>query len=323
MQTLCSYATHTVLQTIQHQYTPTHLGNTTVMAVSIGAQFGSPHWTSWTDTITPSRMGGGMSMSDHSSTRAIPAVRSATACGSSAGCPGINMAYCVGVGYQGVRDSSIGLGLGRGRVGLRPLATGLCVAGRDQMRGHRRPSKDRHLKTGEKFGRRDWRVAGNSKSSSHHQHHAIHAIPTLNPNRFRIEPPPSYIDDELPRRIYREGLGCREISPKIRRRRSEFRHGLLRHLIDVRKFKFLAGKGDRSRRRARYVYVYALSSSIAYFFSPLLNSWTRVGFEPQAKYSSMMFTHAPATFRSYLLTHPLPHIHVISSLRICAQTSQQ
>ena len=129
MQTLCSYATHTVLQTIQHQYTPTHLGNTTVMAVSIGAQFGSPHWTSWTDTITPSRMGGGMSMSDHSSTRAIPAVRSATACGSSAGCPGINMAYCVGVGYQGVRDSSIGLGLGRGRVG-RPLARILCVAGR-------------------------------------------------------------------------------------------------------------------------------------------------------------------------------------------------
>ena len=110
-----------------------------------------------------------------------------------------------------------------------------------------------------------------------------------------LEPPPqphrtplSYVDDELPRRIYREGLGCREISPKIRRRRSEFRHGLLRHLIDVRKFKFLAGKGDRSRRRARYVYVYALSSSIAYCFSPLLNSWTRVRFEPQAKYSSMM-----------------------------------
>ena len=81
----------------QHQYTTTHLGNTTVMAVSIGAQFGSPHWTSWTVTITPSRMVGGMSMSDHSSTRAIPALRSATACGSSAGCPGINMAYWVGV----------------------------------------------------------------------------------------------------------------------------------------------------------------------------------------------------------------------------------
>ena len=93
----------------QHQYTTTHLGNTTVMAVSIGAQFGSPHWTSWTVTITPSRMVGGMSMSDHSSTRAIPALRSATACGSSAGCPGINMAYCVAGCYQGVRDSSVGL----------------------------------------------------------------------------------------------------------------------------------------------------------------------------------------------------------------------
>ena len=159
----------------QHEYTPTHLGNTTVMAVSIGAQFGSPHWTSWTVTITPCLMVGGMSMSDHSSTRAIPALRSATACGSSTGCPGINMAYCVGVGYQGAR--------GLGWVGSVWGGAGLVVLWRQdcawragtKMRDHRRRTD---FKTGEKFGRRDWRVAGNSQSKT----------PNKNPTNLESQP---------------------------------------------------------------------------------------------------------------------------------------
>ena len=183
-----------------HQYTPAHLGNRTVMAVSIGAQFGSPHWTSWTVTITPCLMVGGMSMSDHSSTRAIPALRSATACGSSAGCPGINMAYCVAGCYQGVRDSSIGLVLCGEGPGWRVLWRQDCacmVAGRrgTKMRGCERRT-DLLKVTGEKFGRRDWRVAPIEQPP-------FMPYSTLNPNRCRIEPPPSYIDNERDRRIHR------------------------------------------------------------------------------------------------------------------------
>ena len=59
--------------------------------------------------------------------------------------------------YQGVRDSSVGLGWVWGGAGL---VASFGVAGRDQNAWPRRRTD---FKTGEKFGRRDWRVAGNSK----------------------------------------------------------------------------------------------------------------------------------------------------------------